>query len=558
MGGSSDEFHFAYQPTTGDLDVRVNVATLQNVDPGAKAGLMIRESLTDDARHAFMYVSPGNGLGFQRRTRTGHTSSETAGAATSAPVWLRLVRQGNVFSAYSSPTGATWTLVDSATVSMNAQTYVGLAVTSHVASKTATASFANVTLGSSSAPSLPSPWTAGDIGSPALVGSASASGGIFTVKGSGQDIWGTSDQFQFAYQQMTGNAEVVARVASLQAADVWTKGGVMIREALTGPAAHVSMFATGSSGWAFQRRLSAGGTSYTSAGSSGAAPGWVRVVREGNLFSAYQSQDGSQWTLVGSDTVSMPATIYVGLAVTSHNPAATATATFSNVAVSTPTSANKPPTVSISAPASGASYTAPANIAITAAAGDTDGSIVKVDFYAGTQLLGSDSSSPFTFTWNNVAAGTYSLTAVATDNAGAKTTSPAITVNVTSASAPAKPTTLTFVPPTDYATNVTSLNLELRRSTDRDDCSTSGQQEPRQADGREWRDIDGYLDARRSAPGGIVLRGRHQRRPVWIDEERSVGHVHEVDGDRGHRLAVVVAVERGLRGPAASPVRRLY
>ena len=95
---------------------------------------------------------------------------------------------------------------------------------------------------------------------------------------------------------------------------------------------------------------------------------------------------------------------------------------------------------------------------------------MKVDFYAGTQLLGSDSSSPFTFTWNNVAAGTYSLTAVATDNAGAKTTSQTITVNVTSGVgvgvAPAKPTTLTFVPPTDYATNVTSLTLELRRSTD--------------------------------------------------------------------------------------------
>ena len=58
VGGRSDEFHFAYQPTSGDLDVRVQVATLQNVDPGAKAGLMIRESLTDDARHAFMYVSP--------------------------------------------------------------------------------------------------------------------------------------------------------------------------------------------------------------------------------------------------------------------------------------------------------------------------------------------------------------------------------------------------------------------------------------------------------------------------------------------------------------------
>ncbi len=67
-------------------------------------------------------------------------------------------------------------------------------------------------------------------------------------------------------------------------------------------------------------------------------------------------------------------------------------------------------------------------------------------------------------TWSNVAAGTYSLTAVATDNAGAKTTSVAVSVTVSPASA--LPSTLMFVPPTDYATNVTSTTVELRRSTD--------------------------------------------------------------------------------------------
>ena len=61
-------------------------------------------------------------------------------------------------------------------------------------------------------------------------------------------------------------------------------------------------------------------------------------MREGNLFSAFESQDGSQWTVIGTDTIVMPATVYVGLAVTSHNASLTATGTFSNVAVSTPAS----------------------------------------------------------------------------------------------------------------------------------------------------------------------------------------------------------------------------
>jgi regulation of enolase protein 1 (concanavalin A-like superfamily) len=465
VGGKSDQFHFAYKQATGDLDIRVNLASLQNVDPAAKAGIMIRESLSADARHAFVYASPGNGVGFLRRTQ-GRNSTDSAGATTAPPVWLRLVRQGATFSAYSSPNGNTWTLIGTDTVSMAADAYAGLAVTSNVPSRTATASFTNVTFGSSSTPSLPAPWTAGDIGGPALPGSASASGGTFTVKGSGIDIWNSSDQFQFVYQQMTGDAEVVGRVASLQQTDGWAKAGVMIRSALTGPSVHASMIMSATNGLVFERRLATSGSTYINYGSKSAAPGWVRIVREGSLFSAYESQDGSQWTLVGSDTLTMPATVYVGLAVTSHNAAATTTATFTNVSVSTPTAANKPPTVSISAPASGASYTAPASVAITATAGDSDGSIAKVDFYAGSQLLGSDSSSPYSVNWTNVAAGTYSLTAVATDSAGAKTTSQAITVNVTTPSAPSTPTTVIFVPPVDYATNVTSLNLELRRSTD--------------------------------------------------------------------------------------------
>ncbi len=126
----------------------------------------------------------------------------------------------------------------------------------------------------------------------------------------------------------------------------------------------------------------------------------------------------------------MPSTVYVGLAVTSNAATATATATFSNVAVAAPTSTNKPPTVALSAPAGGSTYTAPASVTLTATAGDVDGSISKVDFYAGTQLVGSDTSSPYSVTWSNVAAGSYSLTAVATDNDGATTTSQAVPVTV--------------------------------------------------------------------------------------------------------------------------------
>ena len=91
---------------------------------------------------------------------------------------------------------------------------------------------------------------------------------------------------------------------------------------------------------------------------------------------------------------------------------------------------NQLPSVSITSPANGATLNAPASINIIASASDPDGSVSKVEFYQGSTKLGEDTSSPYDFTWSNVAAGSYSLTARATDNAGAVTTSAARTVTV--------------------------------------------------------------------------------------------------------------------------------
>ncbi|MBI3601724.1 MAG: VCBS repeat-containing protein [Candidatus Omnitrophica bacterium] len=91
-----------------------------------------------------------------------------------------------------------------------------------------------------------------------------------------------------------------------------------------------------------------------------------------------------------------------------------------------------PPTVNITAPANNASFLAPANVTISADAADPDGSVTKVEFYNGPTLLGTAATSPYTYTWNNVSAGNYTLTAKAYDNSSNVTTSTAVvlTVNV--------------------------------------------------------------------------------------------------------------------------------
>jgi hypothetical protein len=97
---------------------------------------------------------------------------------------------------------------------------------------------------------------------------------------------------------------------------------------------------------------------------------------------------------------------------------------------------NKPPAVSLTSPSTGASLIAPAAIQCTATASDPDGTIAKVEFYQGSTLVGTSTTGPYTYSWANVAAGTYSLTARATDNSGAIATSAAVSVTVKANQAP--------------------------------------------------------------------------------------------------------------------------
>lgn len=137
-------------------------------------------------------------------------------------------------------------------------------------------------------------------------------------------------------------------------------------------------------------------------------------------------------TLLGTDTTSpyayswanVPAGTYSLTAMATDNLGATSTSSPVTVTV------NALPTASLTAPANGASYTAPASITLTATASDTDGTIAKVDFYRGTTLIGTATSAPYTVNWANVAAGTYSLTAKATDNKGGTKTSSAVSITV--------------------------------------------------------------------------------------------------------------------------------
>ncbi|MFZ6012439.1 MAG: glycosyl hydrolase family 18 protein [Bacteroidota bacterium] len=138
-------------------------------------------------------------------------------------------------------------------------------------------------------------------------------------------------------------------------------------------------------------------------------------------------------TKVGEDLSSPYSFIINNIAAGAHSISARAIDNANNTAtasVNITAGTNSAPTTSIQSPANGASFSTGSNITINASASDSDGTITKVEFFQGSTKLGEDTSSPYSYTWNNVAAGSYSLTVKATDNGGASTTSAAVNITV--------------------------------------------------------------------------------------------------------------------------------
>ncbi len=202
-------------------------------------------------------------------------------------------------------------------------------------------------------------WTAGGVeelslwfrGNPVSVGSFTEGPvGTYTMTASGADIFGTADEFHYAYKMLTGAGSIIARVESVELTDSWAKAGVMIRETLDAGSKFAGVYimptnpdGSATEGCRFQARLDTdlGATSDTSVSTTEQraiiAPYWVKLERDvaGN-FSGYYSADGSSWRSMfwNPQNISMNSNVYIGLALTSHNNSAVCEAVFSNVTIS--------------------------------------------------------------------------------------------------------------------------------------------------------------------------------------------------------------------------------
>jgi regulation of enolase protein 1 (concanavalin A-like superfamily) len=326
--GTADEFHYVYQTRSGagGVDAVTLVNSVQNVNPWTKAGLMLRANLNAGAAHASIFITPGRGVSFQRRVTANGTSVSTTTAGITVPVWLRLASQGTTVIAYYKQNASdAWIRLGEQTFTTNFAD-VGLAVTSHADGTTASASFPSVAV-------TPSPtWTTSLIGT--SIGSATMSGGTFTLTNRGADIWNTADQFTFVSTPWSGNGAIEAKVQRVDNTYPWAKAGVMFRNSVSANSAHVSVFVTPGQGVAMQYRAAAGGVSASVAKTAAAAPAWVRLRRSANTFTGEWSNDGVTWKVLGTVGVTMAADVRAGVALTSHNTTTTGSAVFVNPVVS--------------------------------------------------------------------------------------------------------------------------------------------------------------------------------------------------------------------------------
>jgi DUF1680 family protein len=182
----------------------------------------------------------------------------------------------------------------------------------------------------------PAAWRSADVGAVGQAGAFTATGATFLLAGGGADIWNAADAFRFAWLPLSGDGQIVARVARLDPTDAWAKAGVMIRASLDPASPFAMAVVTPSHGTSLQWRAAAGGGCDLAFGPGSAAPVWLRLSRMGDLFTGAASADGRSWTVIASRTVPMGTDVLIGLCVTAHDDAKRAETEIDGVALALP------------------------------------------------------------------------------------------------------------------------------------------------------------------------------------------------------------------------------
>jgi regulation of enolase protein 1 (concanavalin A-like superfamily) len=474
---TEDQFHFVYQPVRGDLEAFARVASVTSVNRNAKAGVMIRESLDAGSRYAFALLTAGNGYAFDRRVETGSLGEHTDGGQSAAPGWVRLVRRGDDFEAFLSSDGTAWSSMGSTQIAMAEEVYVGLAIASQDAEIEATAVIDGVSVAPLDPVSSAPPTGSGELGllpnlPPTVTLATPLPGQTFQAPAAiTLSALAADPELRLAQVTFRANATVIGTASTLPYTFTWSSvpaGSYTVTAVAadadggTATSAPVSITVQGASNQPPTVALTspADGATFT-------APATVTLTAsasdpENRLARVEFWRAG---TLRATDTTSPYTTTRSSLAAGTYTWTAVAvdedggSTTSAPITFTVEPGSNQPPTVTLTSPANGATFTAPAAITLTASASDPENRLARVEFWRGGILRETDTTSPYSIHRPSVPAGTYTWTAVAVDADGGSTTSVPVTFTVEPASN--QPPSVVLTSPANGATFTAPATIAL-------------------------------------------------------------------------------------------------
>ncbi len=332
--GSTDAFHFVYTTLTGNGSFSARLDSISASSSSAPSGIDMRSSLSPGAANMFDAVQPNGGPNIiNDRTNDGGVENNVlVNYGPTAPYYLELVRTGDVISVYiSNNNGAAYGLDKTETFpGLPNSIVVGLAVASQDPTQLATATFDQVQVHAfTSPPASIQEADIGVVGSPGFTNYDSSSG-TFAVTGAGNDLFGSTDAFHFDYTTLSGDGSLVVRETSDSAFDQTAPSGIDLRTSLDPTAANLFVAARPDTHVIVNDRPTDGGDGVNATGTDGQFPIWLKITRTGDTVVGAISTDGVNFTTETTQTFTLPNTVYVGMAVASHDPVTPATATFDN------------------------------------------------------------------------------------------------------------------------------------------------------------------------------------------------------------------------------------
>lgn len=437
--GASDEFRYAYEQRTGDFDVAVRISDVTQPDLYTKAGLMVRDTLNANARHIFALVFPSNaarnnnsgGYEFQTRDTTGGGATAIYPPAPQPRVnfpntWLRLKRQGNVWTAYSGGDGETWSPYATKTLALPQTVYFGVALTAHTTGAKAVASF-RFRESRDQLWYFPSRQDC-------LSCHTRPSGGVLGMKtrqSNGDHLFlpaGVTDNQLRAWNHAgyfdppVNEAAIASLLKLVTVTNQTSELEFRVRSYLDANCSHCHRPGGARANW--DARIETplglanivGGLVLDDLGITGA-----RIIAPQDVSRSIMHKRISTTT----ESFKMPP---LAKNVVDRNAVAALAEWIGTLA--------SPPQVVLTAPTAGGLYYSPVTIRLAANATSTNGAIVKVQYYAGDKPIGESSTAPFTLDWLATQNGFLEITAFATDAAGLTGRSAPVSLTIIGAGTP--------------------------------------------------------------------------------------------------------------------------